>query len=267
MVLDVIDIYLIALRTFTLESGQEEIERKNRRRKEGVPDPLDLAESRRGSVDSLRSPSTSHPARAPVLSDVPEETFAIGDDEDEDEEDDNDHRRPSYPPAPTIARTPSRASSVSSHIDETVPMQLRGMSEKARGKMPGTLLNPRFRCQLTDCSSWYANILTAKQHNKSKQPLSARLSTRKLRTYTRMDRILASRSASPHNPDPNIYPLAPHPNILLINRHTNNLSNPDHSINAPPLHRTLSHQNPILRMVTTKSRLVRKLTMEFCVYI
>lgn len=128
---------ILALRSFTLESGQEEIERRNRRRKEGTPDPLDLAESRRGSVDSLRSPSTSQPARTPSLSDVPEETFAIGDDEDEEEEDENDHRRPTYPPAPTTARTPSRASSVSSHIDETVPLQLRGMSEKARGKMPG----------------------------------------------------------------------------------------------------------------------------------
>lgn len=131
------NILALALRSFTLESGQEEIERRNRRRKEGAPDPLDLAESRRGSVDSLRSPSTSQPARASALSDVPEETFAIGDDEDEDEEDDNDHRRPSYPPAPTPGSVQSRTSSVSSHIDETVPMQLRGMSEKARGKMPG----------------------------------------------------------------------------------------------------------------------------------
>lgn len=125
------------MRSFTLESGREEIERRNRRRKESAPDPLDLAESRRNSVESLRSPVAGQPARVSALSDVPEETFAIGDDEDEEEEDDNDHRRPSYPTAPTPGSIASRASSVSSHVDETVPMQLRGMSEKARGKMPG----------------------------------------------------------------------------------------------------------------------------------
>lgn len=129
-----------ALRSFTLESGQEEIERRNRRRKEHARDPNDLAESRRGSVDSIRSPSISH-TRAPGLSDVPEDgTFAIGDDEDEDEEEDDDtddgHQAT---PESTPTDQPSRASSVSSGMDDTVPIQLRGMSEKARGKMPGKI--------------------------------------------------------------------------------------------------------------------------------
>jgi High-temperature-induced dauer-formation protein len=133
-----------ALRSFTLESGQEEIERRKRRRKERASNPSDLSESRRGSGDSIRSPSSSH-ARISALSDVPEEesTFAIGDDEDgEDEEDD-------YQPTPaesTATEQPSRASSVSSEpsgIGE-VPQQLRGMSEKARGKMPGKLSVPFF---------------------------------------------------------------------------------------------------------------------------
>ncbi|KAH6666887.1 high-temperature-induced dauer-formation protein-domain-containing protein [Halenospora varia] len=121
-----------ALRSFTLESGQEEIERRNRRRKERSDDDLNLSGSRRGSADSIRSPSSSH-QRAPALSDVPEEdTFAIGDDEDEDSEDEN---RPT-PAASTPTDQPSRASSVSSGVDDAVPTQLRGMSEKARGKMP-----------------------------------------------------------------------------------------------------------------------------------
>lgn len=121
-----------ALRSFTLESGQEEIERMNRRRKERH-DPNDLSESRRGSADSIRSPNASH-SRAPALSDVPEEdgTFAIGDDEDEDTDDDH---RPT-PAESTPTEQPSRASSVSSSVDDAVPVQLRGMSEKARGKMP-----------------------------------------------------------------------------------------------------------------------------------
>lgn len=84
-------------------------------------------------MDSIRSPTTSH-HRTPSLSDVPEDgTFAIGDDEDE--ESDGDH--PSTPTESAPSKQPSRASSVSSSVDDAVPTQLRGMSEKARGKMPG----------------------------------------------------------------------------------------------------------------------------------
>ncbi|KAK6855744.1 high-temperature-induced dauer-formation protein [Apiospora arundinis] len=123
-----------ALRSFTLESGQAEVERRNRQRKEtGQPtDPFDL--SSRNSNDSLRSPTTAQP-RTPTLSDVPEEdsTFAIGDDED-DSDDDDDDERPT--PAQSSPREPpSRASSIADPED-AVPTQLRGMSEKARGKMP-----------------------------------------------------------------------------------------------------------------------------------
>ena len=115
-----------------MESGQEEIERLSKRRKERGHDPTDLlaSDSRRGSVDSMRSPVVSH-QRAPGLSDVPEDgTFAVGDDEDEDTDDENRT-------ATAESYTPSRASSVSSSVDDAVPTQLRGMSEKARGKMPG----------------------------------------------------------------------------------------------------------------------------------
>jgi len=125
-----------ALRSFTLESGQEEIERRNRRRKEqGVNTAADVLDSisRRSSVDSIRSPSGSH-QRPPTLSNVPEEegAFAIGDD-DEDEDTDDDQRAS---PSQSTPETPSRPSSISSSVDDTVPVQLRGMSEKARGKMP-----------------------------------------------------------------------------------------------------------------------------------
>ncbi|RDL40941.1 uncharacterized protein BP5553_00920 [Venustampulla echinocandica] len=126
-----------ALRSFTLESGQEEIERRNRRRKDNPSDQFDMSDSRRGSADSIRSPSSSH-HRAPTLSNVPEEdgAFAIGDDEDEDTDD--EYR--ATPSESTPTDHPSRASSVSSSIDDAVPTQLRGMSEKARGKMPGRSL-------------------------------------------------------------------------------------------------------------------------------
>ncbi|KAI1824680.1 high-temperature-induced dauer-formation protein-domain-containing protein [Xylaria intraflava] len=121
-----------ALRSFTLETGQEELERRNRLRKEnGQPaDPFDIG-SRRSSVESLRSPVTNAP-KVPSLSNVPEEdtTFAIGDDEDDSEQDE----RPT-PTQSSPSENPSRASSIAG-VEDALPTQLRGMSEKARGKMP-----------------------------------------------------------------------------------------------------------------------------------
>lgn len=126
-----------ALRSFTLKSGQEEIERQKQRRKELAEGPVSANSptrtSRNGSIDSARTPVST---RSPALTNVPEEggAFAIGDDEDSDEEEDHDvlptpsHSSPSRPDS----RTPSVASST----DEPLPAQLRGMSEKARGKMP-----------------------------------------------------------------------------------------------------------------------------------
>ncbi|TEA12297.1 Ubp5-interacting protein [Colletotrichum sidae] len=128
-----------ALRSFTLESGQEEIERRNRRRKESGAS-VDVFEpgSVRSSVESIRSPTTSQP-RQTTLSDVPEEdgTFAIGDDEDDSE--DEDHRP--TPAQSTTSENPSVTSSQASFAEDAVPTQLRGMSEKARGKMPAGTSN------------------------------------------------------------------------------------------------------------------------------
>lgn len=118
-----------ALRSFTLESGQAEIERRNRRKKER--DPLE-PNSTRSSVESIRSP-TSATSRESALSDVPEEdsTFAVG----EDDDDSDGEERPTHTPS-SPSEQPSRASSVTSQPEDDVPRQLRGMSEKARGKMP-----------------------------------------------------------------------------------------------------------------------------------
>ncbi|KAI9760507.1 MAG: hypothetical protein M4579_001592 [Chaenotheca gracillima] len=121
-----------SLRTFTLESGQEEIDRQNRKRKEQSGDNGSSGHSRTDSVDSLRSPSTSH-QRHSTLSNVPEETsaFAIGDEDSDDDVERRPNSSHSSPPEQS-SRTPS----VSSSVDDAVPQQLRGMSEKARGKMP-----------------------------------------------------------------------------------------------------------------------------------
>lgn len=117
-----------ALRDFTLESGQEEIERQNQLRKEGASEL-----QRTNSIDSIRSPTVS---RTPTLGNVPEENsaFAIGDDEDSDADETHPTEAPQSPIHSTSGA--SRSASIASSIDEAVPLQLRGMSEKARGKMP-----------------------------------------------------------------------------------------------------------------------------------
>lgn len=135
-----------ALRNFTLESGQEEIERRNQRRKDARASSD--VDSTRSSVESLRSPATSH-SRPPGLSNVPEEdgTFTIGEDED-----DSDDERPT-PSHSDPSENPSRASSVS-NVEDAVPTQLRGMSEKARGKMPAGMHNFSRQNSMTSLSGY-----------------------------------------------------------------------------------------------------------------
>ncbi|KAG8159265.1 hypothetical protein KVR01_010926 [Diaporthe batatas] len=136
-----------ALRNFTLESGQEEIERRNRRRKDArASSDMD---STRSSAESLRSPVTGH-SRPTALSNVPEEdgTFTIGDDED-----DSDEERPT-PSQSDPSENPSRASSVVSNVEDAVPTQLRGMSEKARGKMPAGIQNFSRQNSMTSLSGY-----------------------------------------------------------------------------------------------------------------
>lgn len=70
---------------------------------------------------------------------MPEEdsTFAIGDDDEDEDSDEETQPQPTpsqSSPSLETSQAPSRASSV----DESVPLQLRGMSEKARGKLPAT---------------------------------------------------------------------------------------------------------------------------------
>ena len=123
-----------ALRSFTLESGQAELEKLKQRRKEAADEAGDhpSQNSRGESMDSVRSPAS---AMTPTLSNVPEEggAFAIGDDEDSDVEDEHSMEPASHS---STSNRHSRTPSVSSSVDSSVPTQLRGMSEKARGKMP-----------------------------------------------------------------------------------------------------------------------------------
>ena len=148
-----------ALRTFTLESGLEEIERQKQRQKESadpsLPTHSPTPNSRHGSMDSVRSPVS---ARSPALSNVPEEggAFAIGDDDDS--EDEEDHEILPTPSHSSPSAHNSRTPSISSSADEPLPAQIRGMSEKARGKLPAG--QPSFSRQnsTTSLSSHQPNI-------------------------------------------------------------------------------------------------------------
>ena len=115
-----------AIRIFTLEGGQQELENIARTQKDatnGVSTPSMAGPTRSSSSGALSPPSRS--------SMVEDETFAIGDSDDSDDE---DQPTPSQSSASVQnSRTPSVASSAA---DESVPIQLRGMSEKARGKLP-----------------------------------------------------------------------------------------------------------------------------------
>lgn len=125
------------LREFSLENGQQELERQRQLRKTSTSS-IDTTVGP-DSHDDSRSPAVAH--RTPSLSQVPEEdgTFAIGDDSDSENE--NSHltdsmTSPKLQQQPSPSLRGSRAPSISSSVDDSVPTQLRGMSEKARGKMP-----------------------------------------------------------------------------------------------------------------------------------
>ncbi|PGH07333.1 hypothetical protein GX51_01877 [Blastomyces parvus] len=145
-----------ALRAFTLESGQEEIERQNQRRK---------ASSTGSTTDALLSPTLSHSgddhsgsgAGRRQLSHVPEDdAFAIGEDDSDEEE-----QEPQNTPSQSPSRENSRAPSVASGADENVPLQLRGMSEKARGKMPAGQVSFSRQNSTTSLSSYTPTIPTS----------------------------------------------------------------------------------------------------------
>ena len=70
-----------------------------------------------------------------------EHSFAIGDDEDvedsiEPEKETRQNESFTSEQRASIFSQESRSGSISSSVDEAIPTQLRGMSEKARGKLP-----------------------------------------------------------------------------------------------------------------------------------
>lgn len=121
-----------ALRSFTLESGQEEIDRQGRVRKDRSENGSESPAKTSFSEDTRIQPQrTMSGTETPT----PPSQFEIGDDDDSDDE-----VKPSNQSSvttqtvtpPVQPRDPSAASSV----EDAVPLQLRGMSEKARGKLP-----------------------------------------------------------------------------------------------------------------------------------
>ena len=181
-----------ALRDFTLESGQEELERQNQLRKEGGEEL-----QRTASIDSLRSPTVS---RTPTLGNVPEEdsAFAIGDD-DESDADEPRTSEPSRSPVQSLSGASSRAS-IASSVDESVPLQLRGMSEKARGKMP--VRQPAFSRQnsMTSLHSVAGPALASNEFFTPSVPWVSATSRVWTVLTLRLARELAFGIAAPHYP-------------------------------------------------------------------
>lgn len=121
-----------ALRNFTLESGQEEIDRQGRVRKDkgenGSESPAKASFSEEPRVQTRGVVAGTETPTSPSQ-------FEIGDDDDSDDEvksNSQSSAAPQPPTPPDQSRDPSAASSV----EDAVPLQLRGMSEKARGKLP-----------------------------------------------------------------------------------------------------------------------------------
>lgn len=149
-----------SLRSFTLESGQEEIRRINERRKDQISEQANSPShtSRNTFIESPRSPQS---IRTPALSNVPEEgdAFAIGDDDDSENEDDRELLPTPSQSSPSAHN--SRTPSISSSTDERLPTQLRGMSEKARGKMPAGQSSFSRQGSMTSLCSHPATIVSA----------------------------------------------------------------------------------------------------------
>lgn len=155
-----------ALRSFTLESGQEEMERRQRMRKDSGAsvDPLDPG-SLRSSAESMRSPASAA-NRGQTLEEVPEDgAFSIGDDDDDSDADDE--------PTPQSAMSDTQSQESSAQAVETqtaddgVPVQLRGMSEKARGKMPA---NARSFSRQNSTTSLSAHSMTGQSQGGMFEP-------------------------------------------------------------------------------------------------
>lgn len=146
-----------AVRTFTLESGQQELERQRERQKsESSAHDLAAGLRRSQSEDDSQTPSGARPS----LSRIPEENnpFAIGGDDSDEEGDEQ--------PTPSLSSPSlenSRRPSVSSSVDESVPVQLRGMSEKARGKMPAG--RPSFSRQNSMASQSSVSLFLSSSNN------------------------------------------------------------------------------------------------------
>ncbi|KAA8647007.1 Hid1 family protein [Aspergillus tanneri] len=202
-----------AVREFTLESGQQEIERQNERRK-----------AENGSNDLTSSPAlsaadedpyASSGARSP-LGRIPEENspFAIGGD-DSDDEQEGQKTPANTSPSVQGSRRPSMSSSV---IDESVPLQLRGMSEKARGKMPAG--QPSFSRQNSMTSQSSLSVALQASPNNGFTPTAAWLESwlPELPLHTSLTIISA---IAPHIPESAFHAISsPEARTLLENLHS-----------------------------------------------
>lgn len=120
-----------ALRDLVVSGGDAALERYAQLRKEAAAtaEPSTIRET---SLDDMRRPVGRPPTTAPTAPET-NDAFAIGDDDDDEDDDDDPIATPAR--SSVHSQTPSRAGSVSGSVEDALPAQ-RGMSEKARGKLP-----------------------------------------------------------------------------------------------------------------------------------
>ena len=179
-----------ALRIFTLEGGQQELENIARNQKDASHDVSSTSVT--SSARSLSTEILSPPSRN---STVEEETFAIGD---SDDSDNDDQPTPSQSSASVHnSRTPSVASSAA---DDSMPIQLRGMSEKARGKLPAGAQSFARQNSSTSLSS-PATYTSRTGFTPTSEWLDSWLPDLPLHTMLTLIKALASKLPSPSSSD------------------------------------------------------------------
>lgn len=188
-----------ALRAFTLEGGKNEMERAARRRKEGLDSPsMDSFSPTRSNTSDTISPPTRTNTDTSIDGSIVDNTFAIGDDEDSDDEA-GGHTPSQSSQSVRNSRAPSIASSAA---DDALPLQLRGMSEKARGKMPASAQSFSRQSSTTSLSRGMSGFYSG-GFNPTSEWIESWLPELPLHTLLTVVKVLAPRLPSTSAPSTN----------------------------------------------------------------
>lgn len=261
-----------ALRDFTLEQGQEEIDRENRLKKdrgEGV----ESSPKASFSMSEMQRPKKGGGSEPPSSPDA----FEIGEDSDDEEEEGGreepkpaktNESVPTSPRSPMVASPTamSETASTSGQAEDAVPLQLRGMSEKARGKLP----EGAFQRQgsTTSLANHISSVAALPTSGSGFVPTPAwvyspHLPENGLESYCYIDRELASSPSPAYYPHSD--PTAPTRASFHPRSQTRRQRPPKHACTPPrahpqnraPWNRANSRQDAHVRMEPTRPWMVR----------